>query len=69
MADSVFPNLVGDEAVVVDRLDPRGRVRLHDELWTAVTEESRPIEVGQRVRILRMDGTILSVEATPTEDA
>ena len=69
VADSVFPNLVGDEAVVVDRLDPRGRVRLHDELWTAVTEESRPIEVGQRVRILRMDGTILSVEATPTEDA
>lgn len=67
--DSIFPNPVGDEAVVVDRLDPSGRVRLHDELWSAVTEESRPIEVGQRVRILRVNGTILSVEATPTEDA
>ncbi len=65
--ESIFPNLVGDEAVVVDRLDPRGRVRIHDELWTAVTNESRTIEEGERVRVTRVDGTVLSVEPAHDE--
>jgi membrane-bound serine protease (ClpP class) len=65
--DTVFPHLIGDEAVVVARLAPRGRVRLHDEVWTAIAEETSVIETGQRVRVVRVDGAVLTV--APVEGA
>ncbi len=60
--DTIFPAVVGEEAVVVEPLSPRGRVRLHGEIWTAVVDQSGMIEEGQRVRVIQLDGTILTVE-------
>ena len=60
--DTIFPAVIGEVAVVVDQLAPRGRVRLHGELWTAVAAKSEIINVGQQVTITGLEGTILTVE-------
>ncbi len=65
--DTIFPNPVGEVAVVVEQLAPRGRVRFHDEVWTAEVSPARTIEVGERVRVTQLDGTILTVE--PLEES
>jgi membrane protein implicated in regulation of membrane protease activity len=56
---------VGVYARVVKTLEPRGYVRVGNELWPAVCE-SCVVEHGARVKVIRMDGLRLVVE--PTED-
>ena len=51
--------LVGRQAVAMERLDPRGRVRIGDELWNAVS--SVPVEVGTPLEITGLDGLLLHV--------
>ncbi|HKJ72068.1 MAG TPA: nodulation protein NfeD [Gammaproteobacteria bacterium] len=58
-------HLVGHTAVVVDPLEPEGRVRFEGELWRA--RSPRPAAAGTRVRIERLDG--LTLEVSPLEDA
>src|ERR1019366_3868216 len=41
-------------------LAPRGKVFVHGEYWDA--ESSTPVEAGARVRVLRVDGLLLTVE-------
>ncbi|HVN86208.1 MAG TPA: nodulation protein NfeD [Candidatus Binatia bacterium] len=46
--------LVGQLAEVRERLAPSGKVFVHGEYWNAVAEE--PVDVGQQVRIVKVDG-------------
>jgi membrane-bound serine protease (ClpP class) len=53
--------LVGDVGIVRQALDPAGYVFVHGELWRARTDDG-PIDVGERVRIERIDdGLVLEV--------
>jgi membrane-bound serine protease (ClpP class) len=52
--------LLREQAEAVEAFDSRGLVRVHGELWNAVTRT--PVQAGQRLRIIRMDGLTLEVE-------
>jgi membrane protein implicated in regulation of membrane protease activity len=52
--------LVGRDAVVVARCRPDGQVRLQGELWAARCEAGA--DVGDAVRVVRLDGLTLVVE-------
>ena len=53
--------LIGAVGVVITDLAPRGTVRVADEEWTAVTEGDNLIQTGERVKVLKAEGTILTV--------
>jgi len=57
--------LVGRAAVAVERLDLRGRVRVGNELWNAVS--SAPAEVGADLEITGSDGLLLHVRPSAKE--
>ncbi len=52
--------LVGEIGVVKKRLAPEGKVFVHGELWNAVSSER--IDVGEKVRVTRVENLILEVE-------
>jgi membrane-bound serine protease (ClpP class) len=60
-----IPGLLGRRAVVIERLAPRGRVRLGDEYWNAVSSE--PVEAGADVEVIGVDGLLLRVRASSQE--
>lgn len=53
--------LVGRTAIVVDEIDPLGRVRLEGAYWNA--RSGVPVHEGERVRIEAVDG--LTLDVTP----
>lgn len=57
--------LIGQAAEVVVRCQPTGRVRVHGELWGAHCAEGA--EVGQTVRIERLEGLTLVVSPAGSE--
>ena len=52
--------LLREHAEAVEAFEGRGLVRVHGEIWNAVTRT--PVQAGQRLRIIRMDGLTLEVE-------
>lgn len=52
--------LVGARGEVLSACRPEGQVRVHGELWRARAE--RPVEEGERVCVLAVDGLTLRVE-------
>ncbi|HET7203220.1 MAG TPA: nodulation protein NfeD [Steroidobacteraceae bacterium] len=52
--------MLREHAEAVEAFDRRGLVRVHGELWNAVTHT--PVQAGQRLRIVRVDGLTLQVE-------
>ena len=54
--------LIGEQGIAVAELPAgaEGMVRVHGELWRA--ESSRPVQEGEAVRILRVEGLKLYVE-------
>jgi membrane-bound serine protease (ClpP class) len=52
--------IVGEEAEVLDRLDPKGYVLFQGEYWRAEAEET--VETGEKVVIVAKDGTLLKVK-------
>lgn len=55
--------LVGAEAVVTERLDPAGRVRIGPETWAArLRVGSLPAEVGTAVCVKSVEGLTLHVD-------
>lgn len=52
--------IVGEEAEVLDRLDPLGYVLFQGEYWRAESDEV--VEVGEKVVIVAKDGTLLKVK-------
>jgi membrane-bound serine protease (ClpP class) len=62
---SGMEELIGGEATVVDDFEHSGRVKIHSETWSAVTDQA--MHKGQRVRVRGVDGLTLEVE--PMDDA
>ena len=57
--------MIGRTAEVRQTIAPEGKVFLHGEYWDATASE--PIESGQRVRVVSMDGLRLTVEPISTD--
>lgn len=56
--------MIGEEALVVSELAPRGLINYRGELWKAVSQERfRP---GERVRIIEVEG-VRAIVARPDE--
>jgi membrane-bound serine protease (ClpP class) len=56
-------SMIGERGIAKERLAPRGYVQVHGELWRAeVINGGTPIERGQSVKIVQMDGLTLFVE-------
>jgi membrane-bound serine protease (ClpP class) len=47
-------------AEAVEDFDRQGLVRVHGELWTAVSTE--PVRAGQRLKVRKVDGLVIQVE-------
>jgi membrane protein implicated in regulation of membrane protease activity len=58
-----FRSMIGERGIAKERLAPKGYVQIHGELWRAVKiDNGPPIEMGQSVKIVKMDGLTLFVE-------
>jgi len=53
--------LVGELGTTISPVHGQGKIRVHGEIWNATSEH--PIEQGRSVRVVRVDGLNLSVEA------
>jgi membrane-bound serine protease (ClpP class) len=53
--------LVGETAFTLDELNPSGRVRIHGEIWNAVSN-SGMINIGEQVRVTEVKNLTLYVE-------
>ena len=42
-------------------LDPQGSVLVYGEWWTATSEDGQPIDVGEEVKVTKLDGLQLRV--------
>ncbi len=54
-------SLIGSVGLSTTDLTPRGTVKVEDEVWTAVAEDGIVIKSGEKVRVVKVDGTILTV--------
>jgi membrane-bound serine protease (ClpP class) len=54
--------MIGAVGSVVEDLDPEGLIKVRGELWKAVSKDGSLIKVGERVRVVEMDGLTLIVE-------
>ena len=64
------PNqLVGQIGMVTSAIQPRGVVALADETWSGVSQDGLPIPAGYRVRVVRVDGLVLTVESVGSPPA
>ena len=62
-------SLVGQTGIVTSPIQPRGVVSLADETWTSVSHDGLPIPVGHQVRVVGVEGLVLTVEAARTPPA
>ncbi len=56
-------DLIGQTGVVTSALRPRGVIALSDETWSSVSNDGLTIPAGRRVRVVAVDGLLLTVEA------
>lgn len=54
--------LIGKTAVVTERCDPDGRVKIDGELWRARATVVEPIDVGATVHVVAVEDLTLLVE-------
>ena len=55
-------HLVGQTGFVTSALRPRGVVALADETWSGVSNDGLTIPAGRRVRVVAVEGLLLTVE-------
>ena len=56
-------SMIGERGLAKEQLAPAGKVQIHGELWRAVKiDDGPPIEIGQSVKIVKMEGLTLFVE-------
>jgi membrane-bound ClpP family serine protease len=55
--------MMGQESLVIDDIDPEGKVRFKDEIWAATAKGDRVV-MGERVRIVGSRGLVLVVANT-----
>ena len=61
---SGFEKFIGEEAIVVEDLNPEGKVEIDDEIWKATVKGSA-VKRGEKVRITGHEGVTLVVEINP----
>ena len=54
--------MVGEVGRVIEDLDPEGLIKVHGEIWRAVSKDGRTIRVGERVKVVEVRGLTLIVE-------
>lgn len=60
-------SMIGERGIAKERLAPSGYVQVHGELWRAeIIDNGLPIEKGQPVKIVKMEGLTLFVEPVTT---
>ena len=59
--------MIGTVGDAVETVAPDGVVKIHDALWKARTNRATPVAVGERVRVVAVEGLVLEVE--PEEGA
>lgn len=59
--------MIGSTGMAVGTINPLGIVRIHDANWRARTNRATPIQDGQELRVVAIDGVTLEVE--PLEGA
>ena len=57
---SGIEELIGSEALVIDDFEQQGTVNIHSENWNAHSDS--PLQKGQHVRVIAIDGLTLHVE-------
>ena len=56
-------SMIGERGIARERLAPSGYVQVHGELWRAEKMgDGPPIEAGQPVQVIKMEGLTLFVE-------
>lgn len=58
--------MIGEIGEVIEELHPRGKVKVHGEIWSAQTSSSS-ISVGTRVRVIGVKQLMLNVEPYPDD--
>ena len=62
-------SMIGEGGIAKERLAPSGYVQVRGELWRAeIIDDGRPIEKGQSVQIVKMDGLTLFVEPATKDE-
>lgn len=54
--------IIGESGIAQSRISPEGNVKVHGEIWKAISDEL--IKKGEKVRIVSVDGLVLKVEKT-----
>jgi membrane protein implicated in regulation of membrane protease activity len=55
--------MIGERAEVIESCNPRGRVKLRGEIWAAEAGDGQSFGVGERVRVVDVDGLVLRLAA------
>ena len=56
---------IGEEGVVIEPIDginATGQVKVKGQIWSAVSENNKPIDKGERVEVLKISGVKLVVK-------
>ena len=54
--------MLGNEGLVIEDIDPEGKIEIRDDIWTATTSGGKLVR-GERVKILSVKGLVLTVES------
>ncbi len=52
--------MIGITGETTTEVDPEGKVKVHGEIWSAVSDT--PIPAGKRIKVINMDGMVVRVE-------
>ena len=55
-------SMIGDTGVALDQVAPEGRVEVRGAQWRARTNRATPVEAGEVIRVVGIDGLVLEVE-------
>ena len=59
--------LIGTTGETTTEVDPEGKVKVHGEIWSAVSDT--PIPAGKRIKVINMDGMVVRVEPEPRSES
>jgi membrane-bound ClpP family serine protease len=57
-----FEKMIDEEAIVIEKINPEGRIQINDEIWAAKAH-GKTFRKDDRVRIRAHEGMTLIVEA------
>lgn len=54
--------MIGESGTAVEAVAPDGVVKIRDALWKARTNRATPVDAGDEIRVVALDGLVLEVE-------